>query len=97
MPGVRGPAQTPTTPLEAIEPLSASCSNQSSSRSPTDIVKIADQVVDVALGEPGGAARLAQQRQRGRAGCCEPSAGGSRSIIGRRNAAVRSSRSSKSA
>ena len=38
VPGVRGPAHTPTTPVEAIAPLKASCSNQSSSRSPTDIV-----------------------------------------------------------
>ena len=40
MPGVRGPAHTPTTPVEAIEPFSPSCSNQSSSRSATDIVKM---------------------------------------------------------
>jgi hypothetical protein len=38
VPGVRGPAHTPTTPVEAIEPFSRSSSNQSSSRSPTDIV-----------------------------------------------------------
>ena len=40
MPGVRGPAHTPTTPLDAIAPLNASYSNQSSSRSPTDMVMI---------------------------------------------------------
>ena len=38
MPGVRGPAQTPTTPLDAKLPFMASFSNQSSSRSPTDMV-----------------------------------------------------------
>ena len=35
---MRGPAQTPTTPLDAKLPFIASFSNQSSSRSPTDIV-----------------------------------------------------------
>ena len=64
MPGVRGPAQTPTTPVEAIAPLIASVSNQSSSRSPTGIVMHAEQLVQLAAAEPGCAARLAQQAEQ---------------------------------
>ena len=44
-----------------------------------------DQVVDVAPGEPGGAARPRAASAAMSSGLREPSAGGSRSIIGRRN------------
>ena len=50
--------------------------------------------MDVATAEPGRAAP-SRSRETRSAGWCEPRAGGSRSIIGRRNDAVRSSRSSK--
>ncbi len=76
MPGVRGPAHTPTTPLDAKLPLSASFSNQSSSRSPTDIVimrkvsarsrrrKPADRaaVARVRIASPGGGSRKSSGR-----------------------------------
>ena len=83
MPGVRGPAQTPTTPVEAKAPLIASDSNHSSSRSPTDIV----------ITRNSSSTSRARARRRGRPraaatsrspGRFEPSAGGGRSISGRR-------------
>ena len=64
MPGVRGPAQTPTTPLEAIEPFRPSCSNQSSSRSATDIVKMRTRSWTSRRESPAARAALAQQREQ---------------------------------
>ena len=90
MPGVRGPAQTPTTPLEAIAPLNASHSNQSSSRSPTDMVMIRKKSMMSRLLSP--AARPASRSRPNRSpGWREPRTGGGRSIIGRRKSPIRSS------
>ena len=93
MPGVRGPAQTPTTPLEAVEPFKPSSSKWSSSRSPTDIVNTRTSWWISRRVKP--AIRAASRTSAARsAGCLEPTAGGSRSIVGRTNAAARISRSS---
>ena len=63
VPGVRGPAQTPTTPVEAQAPLRTSDSNHSSSRSPTDIV-ITRNSSSTSRRESSRAARLAKEREQ---------------------------------
>ena len=95
VPGVRGPAQTPTTPVDARHPLIASDSNHSSSRSPTDIVITRNRSCTSRCLSPAArpASRSSDSRSPGR---FEPSAGGGRSISGRRNAAIRASSSSNS-
>ena len=81
MPGVFGPAQTPTTPVEAIEPLIASCSKYSSSMSATDIVNMRTSSWTSRRERP--AARAPSRARPSRSpGFFEPSAGGSRSSIG---------------
>jgi hypothetical protein len=90
VPGVRGPAHTPTTPVEARQPLIASSSNHSSRRSPTDNVMSRNSSRTRAPGIP--AVRAAHATTPGRsAGRREPSAGGGRSSSGRTKAAARSS------
>ncbi len=90
MPGVRGPAHTPTTPVEARQPFSASFSNQSSSRSPTDIVMRRNSSCSRARESP--APRPAHVTSEARsAGWREPTSGGALSISGRTNDAARSS------
>ncbi len=94
MPGVFGPAQTPTTPVEAIEPLIASCSKYSSSMSATDIVNMRTSSWTSRRERP--AARAPSRASDIRSpGCFEPSAGGSRISIGERKSATRKRRSSK--
>ena len=80
--------------VEAIDPFSASCSNQSSSRSPTDIVKMRTRFAVSRLLSPASRAP-SRSREAMSPGVFDPSAGGSRSSIGRRNSAVPSSSSSK--
>ena len=91
---MRGPAQTPTTPVEAIEPLSPSSSKWSSSRSPTDIVNMrissATSRLDMPPIRPASRSRAAMSP-----GAREPGTGGAFSIIGRTNAAARNISSSK--
>jgi hypothetical protein len=92
VPGVRGPAHTPTTPVEARQPLSASSSNHSSSRSPTDIVISRNSSRTRAPGMPAVRAAHATTPARS-AGRRDPSAGGGRSSSGRTKDAARSSSS----
>ena len=95
VPGVRGPAHTPTTPVEAHAPLRTSDSNHSSSRSPTDIVITRNSSSTSRRASPAvrPASRSSESRSPGR---FEPSAGGGRSISGRRKPAMRASISSNS-
>ena len=94
VPGLRGPAQTPTTPVEAIEPLRPSSSKCSSSRSPTERVKT--RISSAISRRPSPAIRPASRSSEARSpGLFEPSAGGSRSIIGRTKSAALNSSASK--
>ncbi len=91
-----GPAQTPTTPLDAYAPLSSSVSKKSSSRSPTDIV--ISRMMSVTSRRARPAARPASRSSESTsAGRLEPSAGGGRSISGFRNAAAVSNSASNGA
>jgi hypothetical protein len=94
VPGVRGPAHTPTTPVVASAPLIASELNHSSSSSPTGIVITRYSSCTSRRRRPAmrAASRSIPSRSPGRR---EPGCGGGRSSIGRMKRARRSNISAK--